>query len=78
MDTPHCHDGADPSGNLICPACAQPRTAGHYLCRSCWFALPAPARAALSRRDRHALTRLRQLIDQLGKGQPPAAIEVTP
>ncbi|MDX5570815.1 hypothetical protein PYK79_56410 [Streptomyces sp. ID05-04B] len=70
--------GADTDGNLVCLACDHPREAGHYLCRTCWRALPARARASLTRRDRLALPRLRELIDQLRDGTPLDKIEVTP
>lgn len=69
---------ADADGNLVCPSCRLPRQAGHYLCRACWSALPSRARASLNRRDRLALTRLRELIDQIRDGVPLTEIEVTP
>ncbi|MFD5251312.1 hypothetical protein ACFWM5_00515 [Streptomyces bobili] len=69
--------GTGPDGALVCLACDQPREAGHYLCRSCWPALPGPARIRLCRRDRLALARLRQLVDQLHDDTPLNQIEIT-
>lgn len=77
-DTTHRHNGADAHGNLICVACDQPRRAGHYMCGSCWRALPAAARAALNKKDNLALERLRELLDQLRDGRTLAEIQVTP
>lgn len=61
-----------------CPCCRSPKGPGKYLCPNCWSALPARARCALSRRDRLALTRLRELHRQLDAGVPLSAIQVTP
>jgi predicted amidophosphoribosyltransferase len=74
------HDGSDGAGNLICPSCDKPRTAGQYLCPACWFALPTHTRNSLNKRDHLALTRLRELVDQLGDGDwvPLDRIKVTP
>lgn len=74
----HGHDGPDGAGNLICLACDQPRQAGKYLCLSCWTTLPARAQASLKRRDRLAVARLRELVDQIRNGTPLAQIEVAP
>ncbi|MGW3417036.1 hypothetical protein [Streptomyces phaeochromogenes] len=81
MTTPRPpHNGADGSGNLTCPSCDKPRTAGQYLCPACWFRLSAAARASLNKRDGLALTRLRELVDQLGDANwiPLDRIEITP
>ncbi|MFM9563272.1 MULTISPECIES: hypothetical protein [Streptomyces] len=78
MTTRHRHNGADNSGNLTCPSCDKPRTAGQYLCPACWFALRATTRASLNKRDGLALTRLRELVQQLGDWTPLNSIEVTP
>lgn len=64
-------------GNLFCPSCSLPRRAGHYLCGACWPALPARARTSLTRRDRLARTRLRELLNQIHDGTPLDKIEVT-
>ncbi|MFD0687362.1 hypothetical protein [Actinomadura fibrosa] len=61
-----------------CPACCRTRYARHYLCRPCWWTLPAPARAALNRRDRRAAARLIELHRQLRARVPLNEIEVTP
>lgn len=61
-----------------CPACRGARYERHYLCRSCWWTLPAPARAALNRRDRRAAARLIELHRQLHAHVPMHEIEVTP
>lgn len=70
--------GADADGSLVCPSCSLPRQADHYLCRACWSALPDRARASLTRRDRLALPRLRELLDQIHDGTPLDKIEVAP
>ncbi|MGW1324810.1 hypothetical protein ACWD64_19985 [Streptomyces antibioticus] len=70
--------GTGQDGTLVCLACDQSRDAGRYLCRTCWWTLPAAARASLSRRDRNALARLRQLVDQLRADTPLNRIEITP
>lgn len=62
---------------LACPGCPGTRRSGHYLCPTCWTALPRPARHALSRRDKHARARLRQLLDQLTAGVPPHRSEIS-
>ena len=72
------HNGADGTGHLTCPSCSRPRTAGQYLCPACWFTLPARVRDSLNRRDRLALTRLKELLAQLNKDTPLTHIEVTP
>jgi hypothetical protein len=60
-----------------CPACRRPKTAGLYLCRTCWPQLPLAARRALYRRDARALARLRALLAQIEAGVPLNQIEVT-
>ncbi|MFJ9381868.1 hypothetical protein [Streptomyces sp. NPDC101455] len=72
------HNGADPAGNLVCPSCNRPREAGKYLCFACWPLLPARARISLKRRDRLALPRLRELLDQIHDSTPLDRIEVAP
>jgi hypothetical protein len=60
-----------------CPTnCGRTRTAGQYLCRTCWLALPADARRELSRRGPGAVQRLQQLHDQIGAGTPLADIRI--
>lgn len=61
-----------------CPSCGAPVPPRRYLCRACWFALPAPARSALSKRDGQAMTRLRALHDQLRNQVPLRSIRVPP
>lgn len=61
-----------------CPSCQGPRPAGVYVCRDCWYHLPAAARTALWRRDEQAAYRLRQLLDQLSTGTPLDHIRITP
>ena len=61
-----------------CPACRAPRRPGQYLCPSCWSALPAHVRRALSRRDKFAMLRLRELHKQLENTTPLDRITVTP
>ncbi|NUS29793.1 MAG: hypothetical protein HOV92_37020 [Streptomyces sp.] len=72
------NNGADTVGNLTCPRCSLPRQAGHYLCGTCWNALPARTRTSLYRRDRLALTRLKELLEQITEGVPLQEIEVAP
>lgn len=60
-----------------CPAhCGRDRRRDQYLCGCCWDSLPAPTRRALSRRDRSAVARLRQLHTQLDAGVPLSEIKV--
>jgi hypothetical protein len=61
-----------------CPACRQPKAASRYLCLACWSQLSDAARRALSRRDTHAMARLRDLHRQLEAGVPPAEVTVSP
>jgi hypothetical protein len=60
-----------------CPGCPKQRDPGKYLCGDCWRALPAAARRLLRKRDRFAVERLRQLLDQLREGVPPHGVEIT-
>lgn len=53
-----------------CPSCSSAKGPGKYLCPSCWSALTGPAQRALSRHDDRALTRLRELHNQIGQGVP--------
>jgi hypothetical protein len=59
-----------------CPACKATRTAGHYLCRSCWPQLPADARRLLSLHGTVAVERLQQLLDQIHDGTPLPQIRI--
>lgn len=61
-----------------CPSCKGPRSSHQYLCRGCWFQVPKGGRAALTRRDDKALTRLRELLAQLDNGVPLGEIAITP
>lgn len=71
--------GATPRlSDTPCPVDQQPRNAGQYLCRHCWFALTPQARRALNRRDALAGQRLRELHRQLNNGVPLNEISVTP
>ena len=64
--------------NLVCPACrTAARRPGQYLCPDCWSALSARARRSLSRRDRLALKRLRELHAEIEAAVPLPDIEVT-
>ncbi|MEU6628375.1 hypothetical protein ABZ905_08785 [Streptomyces parvus] len=63
--------------NAPCPACRAPKAAGQYLCRACWFTVPAPARRALNQRDTRAMARLRALLDHINRGLPLAELEIT-
>ncbi|MGH3382671.1 MAG: hypothetical protein ACRDP6_48880 [Actinoallomurus sp.] len=60
-----------------CPACQGPKPARLYLCRGCWFTLQPRARAALNRRDDLAVTRLRELYDQIQRGIPLREVVIT-
>ncbi|MGW7359433.1 hypothetical protein ACWGI0_23065 [Streptomyces sp. NPDC054802] len=66
------------SSTGACPSCRSPKGAGKYLCWDCWSTLTSPARRALSRRDRQAVPRLRELLDQIAAGVPLAEIRVSP
>lgn len=61
-----------------CRACRGPKTLGQYLCRTCWFTVPAPARRALNRRDTKAMARFRALLHHIDSGLPLAELEITP
>lgn len=64
-----------------CPSCRTGRKGpGKYLCRTCWAALPAVTRTALNRRGSRtaAVTRLRQLHNQLAADVPLDQIQVNP
>lgn len=61
-----------------CPSCRQPKGPGKYLCLECWQGLTDAARRALSRRDRQAMARLRELHRQLEARVPLAEIAVAP
>ena len=55
---------------LECPNCPRPRSAGHYLCRTCWSRLTPLARRLLSLRDSNAFARLRELHGQIATHKP--------
>lgn len=64
---------------LTCPACkTSPRRPGQYLCPTCWGQLPTRTQRSLTRRDRLALTRLRELHQQLTDDTPLREVEVGP
>lgn len=53
-----------------CPCCKTGRRlAGKYLCRYCWFKLPASSRQALNLRDTDAMARLQMLYRKIGAGE---------
>lgn len=60
------------------PTCHSTRRPRQYLCHTCWDQLPTPARRALSRRDRNAMARLRELHRQLAARTPLHEIGVSP
>lgn len=60
-----------------CPSCGVPRNGRHYLCHTCWFALPKAARGPLLRRDAQAGQRLRELYRQIQDGVPLPEIRIT-
>ncbi|MET8693602.1 hypothetical protein ABZV65_13785 [Streptomyces bauhiniae] len=60
-----------------CYSCKRPRQPGHYLCSACWNRLSGVVRRALCKRDRLALTRLRQLHSQLDARTPLSEIVVS-
>lgn len=63
-----------------CPGCPGRRNRSHYLCSSCWRALPADTRgrlARLARRDARAFQRLRELHRALAADTPVASIRVS-
>lgn len=55
--------------NRSCPACPRARATGQYLCHICWGRLSDGARAQLNRRDRYAVRRLQQLLNQIRAGK---------
>lgn len=61
-----------------CPACDALKASRLYLCRGCWFTLPAAARRALNRHDAKAGARLLELHDQLADDVPLHKIAITP
>ncbi|MFM9595722.1 hypothetical protein ACKI1J_24320 [Streptomyces scabiei] len=60
-----------------CPGCPGRRNRSHYLCSSCWHALPASTRGRLARRDARAFQRLRELHRALAADTPLAIIRVS-
>lgn len=60
-----------------CPACKNPKPARLYLCRGCWFTLQPGVRAALNRRDDHAVRRLSDLYEQIRTDVPLREIRIT-
>jgi hypothetical protein len=62
---------------MRCPCCDGPKLRPHYLCRTCWAGLPAPARRALNRRDSTARLRLLELHRQLADGVTLEQIQIT-
>lgn len=61
-----------------CPSCQGLCPSGKYVCRDCWYLLPPAARAALSKRDRSAASRLQQLLRHLENGSALDKIEISP
>lgn len=66
-----------PSTPPPCKGCDGPKPARLYLCRGCWWTLQPGVRAALNRRDDHALRRLSDLLDAIRQGTALNKIEVT-
>lgn len=66
------------TGTIPCRSCRGPKPPGKYLCLNCWSLLTNAARAALTRRDRLSLARLRELHTQIDGGRALAEIRVTP
>jgi hypothetical protein len=62
---------------LPCPGCPGRRKHGHYLCNSCWRALPSTTRGRLALRDARASLRLRELHKALAANTPIAIIRVS-
>lgn len=60
-----------------CPGCPGRREPRHYLCPTCWRALPNETRGRLGRRDGRALQRLRQLHSALADRTPLGVIRVS-
>jgi hypothetical protein len=71
MTPPRTHHRPCPSCNGTCPS-------GKYVCRDCWYLLPAAARTALSKRDKQAAGRLQELLKQLAAGAILDKIEISP
>lgn len=60
-----------------CPGCPGQRNRSHYLCNSCWRALPASTRGRLSLHDARAFQRLRELHMALADNTPIAIVRVS-
>jgi hypothetical protein len=61
---------------LTCPSCKGTKAKQYYVCPTCWFALPSPARAALNLEDTRAFRRLSDLLEQLRNNVPLEEIEI--
>jgi len=60
-----------------CPGCREKRCLqGHYLCTTCWRALPRETQRRLYLHDPDARNRLFQLYSALRRGTPLEKIEV--
>lgn len=59
-----------------CPSCTPLKPCRHYLCATCWDALPDATQRALNRRDGKAFGRLRELHAHLAAGVPLAEIHI--
>lgn len=60
-----------------CPCCKTGRRVPRkYLCRYCWFKLPARSRQALNLRDLDAMFRLQMLYRKIGAGEPLDQIQI--
>ncbi|GAA3223093.1 hypothetical protein [Actinocorallia longicatena] len=68
---------ANPSTPPPCSSCGKPKPVGAYLCRECWWTLPARTRSRLNRRDDLAMRRLADLHAALQKGTALHKIQVT-
>jgi len=67
-----------PGRDSLCLGCGQRnRQAAHYLCRTCWYALPDETRRRLGLHDDQARDRLFQLFAALRRAVPLAEIQVT-
>jgi hypothetical protein len=62
---------------MPCPSChARKHYPKHYLCASCWYALPQRSRNLLNLHDEHARVRLLRLLEAVHRGTRPQ--DITP
>jgi hypothetical protein len=60
-----------------CYACKGPKPDGYYLCGGCWPQLTQHARRQLTKKDRSAGARLRELARQIFHGVPLSDVVIT-